>query len=102
MLRKLKRVFAAIVAGVAIQPASGSAVIKQEHREQREFEQLENSLGDYAVSNHVDSRAYQGPRTILSDDLIEMTRNSKRFRNAAIDQAGARAEVEKFIQERTR
>lgn len=46
--------------------------------------------------------AYTGPKTVMSAELIALVRGSKRFRNNCVDAIGAKEELDKFIQERTR
>lgn len=110
MLKLVRRLLASAAAGIALHPSSQAAppsapvvmagvdIASAEQEAQR----IENNPM-YAQGVRAEYlAAYDGPKTVLSEDLLRAVRSSKRFSNTAVDPVGARMELDKFIQERTR
>lgn len=105
MLRTFKRLLSGFIAGAALQPGSGAAVVREEHREQREFGQIETSLSDCAASSWVDSRRYSGPKMLVDESFQwkgKITSRGGTWRNISTDREAAETELNEFIRSRTR
>lgn len=110
MLKLARRLLASAAAAVAMHPISQAAPptepTVQAGVDIAAAEAEAQRIADYptraAGISPETLAAYTGLKTVLSDELIALVHGSKRFRNASIDALGSRAELEKFIQERTR
>lgn len=107
MLKSLKRLLTALIAGASIQPAARSAAVpdsKQvtaDENMMRIYEAVEaddNYVSLSAVRPEVLAR-YDGPRTPVTPELLAQIRASKQWRNSCIT---AREETREFIAARMR
>ena len=101
-----RRLLASAAAALAMHPASQAApptaesiVDVDQDSEARHI--AEHPMAAVGVRTEYVA-AYAGERTLITDDLIERVRSSRRFRNNVLDREGSRMEFSKFIQERTR
>ena len=102
MLKLLRRSIAAIIAGASAQPISRAAVISESAVVMTD---AEAALKEVEYEHDVVGvrpeylKNYAGPRTVLSDEMMDIIWRSKRFRNGCIT---AKQETEEFVAARMR
>lgn len=103
-LRKnIRRFLAGLMAGASIQPVSRAATVESAQvmtDAEAALREITYDHGMVAVRRELLDN-YAGPKTPLTDEIIQMVRASKRFRNPTVDIAGAQMELNRFVQERT-